>query len=80
VKSDIEIVQDALDATRRIAGVVGDDETVLWHLLRSILEWCDMQEPRVSFDELVDDARRDMLAHIDERIAPCDDAEFGMKP
>jgi hypothetical protein len=36
-----------------------DSEVRIWHLVRSLLEYCDAQHPRIAFELIVEDVRRD---------------------
>lgn len=36
-----------------------DTETRLWHVLRSMIEFCDAQHPRINFDLLLQNVRED---------------------
>lgn len=48
-------VDHLLAAHRERAGLEGDDETILWHLLADIIEWCD--EKHVDLDATLSGVR-----------------------
>ena len=39
-----------------------EPEVRIWHMLRSLLEFCDAQHPRLDFDAIVQDVRDDFRA------------------
>lgn len=39
-----------------------DAEIRIWHLLRSMLEFCDAQQPRIDFDLLLENVREDFAS------------------
>lgn len=34
-------------------------ETRIWHILRSLIEYCDAQTPRLALDTILEDVRHD---------------------
>lgn len=41
----------------------------IWHLLRSLVEYCDAQEPRIDLDELLQDVRDDFKMDREQKAA-----------
>jgi len=39
-----------------------DAETRIWHLLRSLMEYCDAQRPRINLDLILKDVRNDFAS------------------
>lgn len=61
--SDLQVASEALKLPSRCAGLTCDsNEVELWHLLRSLLEFCDAQHPRIDFDAVLSDVRADFNA------------------
>lgn len=46
-----------------------DPETRLWHLLRSMIEFCDAQRPRIGLDLLLETVRDDYRAQKEAGLA-----------
>lgn len=58
----VEKVLSLHDTEMRLAS--GDlPETRIWHLLRSLIEYCDAQHPRIDLDLILEDVRQDFCAH-----------------
>jgi hypothetical protein len=47
-ESVVRAAQAAIDSHKAGLGVEGEDETQLWHLIASLLEWCDAKN--IDFD------------------------------
>lgn len=50
-----------LEFHKKQTGLIGDPATLLWHVISDMLEWCDEQQPRVAFDDLVYDVRTESI-------------------
>jgi len=58
----IQLAQKLIDDHRVAARLEGDDETILYHLIFDLLDWCDHKA--IDFDATVSVVREDIRAGI----------------
>ncbi len=75
-----EAVHDAFRAHNAVTGLSNDepDEVQVWHLILTLLEFCDATTPHIDFDAQVEDARNHMLT--DATVKRIDAVEHSNKP
>lgn len=61
----VERAKALLEFERQHGCLEGDDETIFWHVLANLIEWCDAQSPRVDFDAVLSDVRDSLRFEYD---------------